>query len=75
MARKTLSEDVKVEEVNGKTYVTLTFTSMGSTMMSNHKIYVNGNEVNTTKTVNNEIVSLKFEVGSLKDSIKSISLC
>ena len=71
MARKTLSEDVKVEEVNGKTYVTLTFTSMGSTMMSNHKIYVNGNEVNTTKTVNNEIVSLKFEVGSLKDSIKA----
>ena len=71
MARKTLSEDVKVEEVNGKTYVTLTFTSMGSTMMSNHKIYVNGNEVNTTKTVNNEIVSLKFEDGSLKDSIKA----
>ena len=71
LARKTLSEDVKVEEVNGKTYVTLTFTSMGSTMMSNHKIYVNGNEVNTTKTVNNEIVSLKFEVGSLKDSIKA----
>ena len=71
MARKTLSEDVKVEEVNGKTYVTLTFTYMGSTMMSNHKIYVNGNEVNTTKTVNNEIVSLKFEVGSLKDSIKA----
>ena len=71
MARKTLSEDVKVEEVNGKTYVTLTFTSMGSTMMSNNKIYVNGNEVNTTKTVNNEIVSLKFEVGSLKDSIKA----
>lgn len=71
MARKTLSEDVKVEEVNGKTYVTLAFTSMGSTMMSNHKIYVNGNEVNTTKTVNNEIVSLKFEVGSLKDSIKA----
>ena len=71
MARKTLSEDVKVEEVNGKTYVTLTFTSMGSTMMSNHKIYVNGNEVNTTKTVNNEIVSLKFVVGSLKDSIKA----
>lgn len=71
MARKTLSEDVKVEEVNGKTYVTLTFTSMGSTMMSNHKIYVNGNEVNTTKTVNNEIVSLKFEVRSLKDSIKA----
>ena len=71
MARKTLSEDVKVEEVNGKTYVTLTFTSMGSTMMSNHKIYVNGNEVNTTKTVNSEIVSLKFEVGSLKDSIKA----
>ena len=74
MARKTLSEDVKVEEVNGKTYVTLTFTSMGSTMMSNHKIYVNGNEVNTTKTVNNEIVSLKFEVGSLIKASAYVSM-
>ena len=71
MAKKALEETLKVEDVNGKKYVTLTFTSMGSTMMSNHKIYVNGNEVNTTKTVNNEIVSLKFEVGSLKDSIKA----
>ena len=41
MARKALEEELKVEEVNGKKYVTLTFTPMGSTMMSNHTIYVN----------------------------------
>ena len=70
MAKKALEETLKVEDVNGKKYVTLTFTAMGSTMMNNHTIYVNGNKVDTTKTVNGEIVSLRFEVGSLKDSIK-----
>lgn len=70
MARKALEEELKVEEVNGKKYVTLTFTPMGSTMMSNHTIYVNGAKVEATKSVNGEIVSLKFAVGSLEDSIK-----
>ena len=70
MARKALEETLKVEEVNGKKYVTLTFTSMGSTMMSNHTVYVNGAKVDATKSVNGDIVSLRFAVGSLEDSIK-----
>ena len=70
MARKALEETLKIEDVNGKKYVTLTFTPMGSTMMSNHTIYVNGAKVEATKSVNGEIVSLKFAVGSLEDSIK-----
>ena len=70
IARKALEEELKVEEVNGKKYVTLTFTPMGSTMMSNHTIYVNGAKVEATKSVNGEIVSLRFAVGSLEDSIK-----
>ena len=70
MARKALEETLKVEEVNGKKYVTLTFTSMGSTMMNNHTVYVNGAKVDATKLVNGNIVSLRFAIGSLEDSIK-----
>ena len=70
MARKALEETLKVEDVNGKKYVTLTFTPMGSKMMNNHTIYVNGAKVEATKSVNGEIVSLRFAVGSLEDSIK-----
>lgn len=70
MARKALEETLKVEEVNGEKYVTLTFTAMGSTMMSNHTVYVNGAKVDATKSVDGEIVSLRFAVGSLEDSIK-----
>lgn len=70
MARKVLEETLKVEEVNGVNYVTLTFTPMGSTMMKDYVIYVNGNKVDTTKTLNGEIVSLRFAVGSLDDSIE-----
>lgn len=70
MARKALEETLKVEEVNGTKYVTLTFTSMGSTMMSNHTVYVNGEKAGATKSVNGDIVSLRFAVGSLEDSIK-----
>ncbi|MEN8076168.1 NEAT domain-containing protein [Clostridioides difficile] len=70
MARKALEETLKVEDVNGKKYVTLTFTPMGSTMMKDHIVYVNGVKVDTTKILNGEIVSLRFAVGSLDDSIK-----
>lgn len=70
MARKALEETLKVEDVNGKKYVTLTFTPMGSTMMKDHIVYVNGAKVDTTKTLNGEIVSLRFAVGSLDDTIK-----
>ncbi|WP_370831895.1 NEAT domain-containing protein [Clostridium sp.] len=70
MARKALEETLKVEEVNGKNYVTLTFTNMGSTMMNDHIVYVNGAKVDATKSVDGEIVSLRFAIGSLEDSIK-----
>ncbi|WP_195988976.1 NEAT domain-containing protein [Clostridium sp. D53t1_180928_C8] len=70
MARKALEETLKVEDVNGKRYVTLTFTAMGSTMMKDHTVYVNGSKVDATKTLNGEVVSLSFAVGSLNDSIK-----
>ena len=70
MARKALEEILKFEEVNEKKYVTLTFTPMGSTMMKDHVVYVNGNKVEATKSLNGEIVSLRFEVGSLEDSIR-----
>lgn len=70
MARKALEETLKVEDVNGKRYVTLTFTAMGSTMMKDHTVYVNGSKVDATKTLNGEVVSLSFPVGSLDDSIK-----
>ena len=70
MARKALEDTLKVEEINGNKYVTLTFTSMGSTMMNNHTVYVNGEKVDATKTTNGDIVSLRFAIGSLEDSIK-----
>ncbi len=63
MARKALEETLKVEEVNGNKYVTLAFTSMGSTMMSNHTVYVNGAKVDATKSVDGDIVSLRFAIG------------
>ena len=70
MARKALEDTLKVEEINGNKYVTLTFTSMGSTMMNNHTVYVNGEKVDATKTTNGDIVSLRFAIGNLEDSIK-----
>ena len=69
MARQALEGISKVELVDGKYYVTLTFTAMGSTMMKDHVVYVNGNAVNTSKSVNNNVISLRFAVGSLEDSL------
>ena len=70
MARQALEEVSKIEEANGKYYVTLTFTSMGSIMMKNHVVYVNGNKVDANKSINGSIVSLRFQVNSLEDSLK-----
>lgn len=70
MAKKAISDEVKVEDINGKKYVTLTFTEMGSTMMSNHEIYVNDKKVEVTKVEKSSNVKLRFAVGSLQDSIK-----
>ena len=70
MAKKAISDEIKVEDINGKKYVTLTFTEMGSTMMSNHEIYVNDKKVEVTKVEKSSNVKLRFAVGSLQDSIK-----
>ncbi len=70
MARQALEEVSKIEEANGKYYVTLTFTSMGSIMMKNHVVYVNGNKVDANKSINGSIISLRFQVNSLEDSLK-----
>lgn len=70
MARQALEEVSKVELIEGKYYVTLKFTSMGSTMMKDHILYLNGNKVDANKLVNDNLVSLRFAVGSLEDSLK-----
>lgn len=70
MARKVLSDISKIEEIDGKYYATLTFTEFGSTMMTDYVVYVNGNKVTTTKVVNGNIISLRFELSSLDDSLE-----
>ena len=70
MAKKAVEETIKVEDVNGKKYITITFTEMGSTDMANHKIYVNGKEVEATKVTKSSNLKLRFAVGSLQDDIK-----
>lgn len=69
MARKYLNSTSKVEEVDGKYYVTLTFT--GSDFMKNHEIYVNGSKVShTVAAKSGDSISLRFRVSSLSDTIK-----
>lgn len=68
MARKYLESTSYVEEVNGKYYVTLTFT--GKEFMQNHVIYVNGKKANATITNSGNAVKVRFEVSKLSDSIK-----
>ena len=69
MARKYLNSTSKVEEVNGKYYVTMTFT--GVEYMNNHQIYVNGSKVDAeiVESTSSKI-ALRFAVESLSDSIK-----
>ena len=69
MARKYLNSTSKVEIIDGKTYVTLTFT--GSSFMKNHTIYVNGSKVSHTVVSKlGDSISLRFKVSNLSDSIK-----
>ena len=68
MARKYLNSTSKVEEIEGKYYVTLTFT--GAEFMQNHEIYVNGKKVTVTKTTNGDLTNIRFKVSSLNDTIK-----
>ena len=69
MARKYLNSTSYVKEADGKYYITLSFT--GREFMNNHKVYVNGNLVNTTVvSSDSDNISLRFQVSSLNDNIK-----
>ena len=69
MARKYLNSTSKVEIIDGKTYVTLTFT--GSEHMKNHAIYVNGSKVSYSVVAKSgDSISIRFKVSSLSDTIK-----
>lgn len=68
MARKYLNSTSKVEEIDGKYYVTLTFT--GAAFMQNHEVYVNGKKVNVTKSTSGDTTNVRFVLSSLSDSIK-----
>lgn len=68
MARKYLNSTSKVEEIEGKYYVTLTFT--GADFMQNHEIYVNGKKATVTKTTSGDSTNVRFAVSSLSDTIK-----
>ena len=69
MARQYLNSTSKVEDINGKRYVTMTFT--GVEYMNNHQIYVNGSKVDAeiVESTSSKI-ALRFAVESLSDSIK-----
>lgn len=69
MARKNLDSNSQVEEVNGKTYVTLTFT--GGQYMKDYEIHVAGNKVNHKITYKNgNVTKVRFEVPNLDSKIK-----
>ena len=68
MARKYLNSDTEIKEINGKYYVTLTFT--GTEFMQNHEIYVNGSKVShSIVSSTGDSVSIKFTIASLNDAI------
>lgn len=69
MARKNLDSTSQIEEVNGKTYLTLTFT--GGQYMKDYEIYVNGNKVNHKITYRNgNITKVRFEIPNLDSKMK-----
>lgn len=68
MARKYLNSNTEVKEINGKYYVTLTFTA--TEFMQNHEIYVNGSKVShSIVSSTGDSVSIKFTIASLNDAI------
>lgn len=69
MARQYLSETSSLEEVDGKYYLTLTFTGME--YMSNHKFTIDGKEVAAKATkVDANTTKYRFEIPSLDSIIK-----
>lgn len=69
MARQYLNESSSLEEVDGKYYLTLTFTGMD--YMSNHKFTINGKEVSAKATkVDDKTTKYRFQIPSLDATIK-----
>ncbi len=69
MARKYLNKISDLEEIDGKTYLTLTFT--GQEFMKDHKITVNGKEANyKVVSKNGDSIKLRFEIPNLDADIK-----
>lgn len=68
MARQYLNESSSLEEVDGKYYLTLTFTGMD--YMSNHKFTINGKEVSAKATkVDDKTTKYRFQIPSLDTTI------
>ncbi|EOU1683515.1 NEAT domain-containing protein [Clostridium perfringens] len=69
MARKYLNKISDLEEIDGKTYLTLTFT--GQKFMKDHKITVNGKDANyKVVSKNGDSIKLRFEIPNLDVDIK-----
>ena len=69
MARKYLNKISDLEEIDGKTYLTLTFT--GQEFMKDHKITVNGKDANyKVLSKNGDSIKLRFEIPNLDADIK-----
>ncbi|WP_150541896.1 NEAT domain-containing protein [Clostridium perfringens] len=69
MARKYLNKISDLEEIDGKTYLTLTFT--GQEFMKDHKITVNGKDANyKVVSKNGNSIKLRFEIPNLDADIK-----
>ncbi|WP_221388581.1 NEAT domain-containing protein [Clostridium perfringens] len=69
MARKYLNKISDLEEIDGKTYLTLTFT--GQEFMKDHKITVNGKDANyKVISKNGDSIKLRFEIPNLDANIK-----
>lgn len=68
MARQYLNESSSLEEIDGKYYLTLTFTGMD--YMSNHKFTIDGKEVSARATkVDDKTTKYRFQIPSLDATI------
>ncbi|TPE20020.1 NEAT domain-containing protein [Clostridium perfringens] len=69
MARKYLNKISDLEEIDGKNYLTLTFT--GQEFMKDHKITVNGKDANyKVVSKNGDLIKLRFEIPNLDADIR-----
>ncbi|MBN1043451.1 cell wall anchor protein [Clostridium botulinum] len=72
MARKYLNETSIIEEIDGKFYATVTFSSSNS--MGDFKIKVNGKDIEHSIILNdksNELISLRFPINDINDDIRT----